>query len=423
MKMIKNLFLFTVLLVCTNIFSQNTQFKSHKFELEFNQPEFFKNLKTISYEIQDDGTYWNHEYDENDNKPENYRDFPTLQSFTEGLKVKGYEYVENEGDIQIVVGFTGSQLQHVENGLQLQGTMNLMVLVDGDKMIHNEVRRVKSIVPNSKEYPTETRFYRNKTKAMLLTKKVQDYIDSNVGVLFTGKSEVELYFGLFRNAKKGKAKEFNDISTPLIEEIKTTQSSETLKKAVEYWKEQVDVDYGKKLKLKRKLKVIYANLTTASILLGDIDNAKEYAKIARKNAGFLDYFNNGYNDYEKKLKYVSENQDLKMHGITKEGRYAYEIDIKEEGEFDLGKKSKGFSRIIIQRYLPVASSNSGMMSLDAGESPTAKLFIDGEPKYIYNCSSKHSIKLKNGKTIIFKLQKGEYVPYVTVDGAEVGRLH
>lgn len=423
MKMIKNLFLFTVLLACTNVFSQNTQFKAHKFELEFDQPESFKNLKTISYEIQDDGEYWNNEYDEDDNKPENYRDFPTLESFTEGLKVEGYEYVKKDGDIQIVVGFTGSQLQYVENGLQLQGTMNLMVLVDGNKMIHNEVRRIKSVVPKSKEYPTGTRFYRNKTKAILLTKKVQDYIDSYIGVLFTGKAEIELYFGLFRNAKKGGTQEFNDISTPLIEEIKTTRSNEALNKAVEYWKEQVDVDYGKKLKLKRKLKVIYANLTTASILLGDIEKAKEYGKIARKNGGFLDYFSNGYNDYEKKLKYVAENQDLMMYDITKEGKYAYEIDIKVEGEFDFGKKATGFSRIIIQRYLPVASSNSGMMSLDAGESPTAKLFVDGEPKYIYNCSSKHSIKLKNGKTIIFKLQKGEYVPYVTVDGAEVGRLY
>ncbi|WNW02258.1 hypothetical protein RRF68_02215 [Tenacibaculum sp. HL-MS23] len=422
MKKINNLLFLTLLFAFSNIFSQNTLFKSKKFELIFNQPEFFKNLKTFSYEIQDDGNYWNHEYKEDEKKPDNYLDYPNLQSLTNGLTIKGLKSVEKNGDIQIVVGFIGNQLEFVEKGVELRGTMNLMIIIDDNKLVHNETKRIQSIVTNSSMFPTKNRFYRNKTKAMILTSVVQSYIDSKIGVLFTGKTEIELFFGEFRKAKKGKAKEFNEVSKPLIEEIKKTKSIDIIDKSIAYWKKQLDIDYGKKLKQKRKLKVIYTNLATASIIKGDIEKATEYSRIAKKNSGFFDVFNKGYSDYAKRLKYVEENLKQKKHTITKDGRYVYEIEINEKGVFDLGNTKTEFSKIFIQRFVLISNPNSGVISLDEGESPTAKIFIDGKLKYIYNCNSKHSIKLENGKTIIFKLIKGEYIPYVTIDGVEEGKL-
>ncbi len=419
----RNLFFLVFLCTFVNAFSQNTKFKAKKIELEFNQPEIFKNLKTFSYEIQDDGAYWDHEYREGDKSIEVFEEFPTLKSLTEGIKIDGLQLVEENGDIQIIVGFIGRQLEHTEKGILLKGTMNFMILKEGDQLVYNKIVPVNTVV-NSKDFSTRTRFDRNRTKAIILTKEVQDYIDSKVGVLFTGKDKIDLYFGLFRKAKKGKAKEFNEVSEPLIKEIVETKSKETLDKAVKYWKEQLDVDFGKKLKKKRKLKVIYTNLATSSILLGDMEKATEYSKLAKKYAGFFDVFNDGFKNYSNKLKFVEENQNLKTNKLTKEGRFVYEINLKEEGVYDLGRKTRPFTKIVLQRFIPKSNSKSGIISLDQekGLSPKAKLFVDGEPTYIYDCESKDSIKLKSGKTIIFKLIKGEYVPYVKVGDVEEGRL-
>ncbi|MBA6157043.1 hypothetical protein H3Z83_10985 [Tenacibaculum sp. S7007] len=417
----RNLFLLVILFAFTNAFSQKAKFKNEKFELAFSQPEIFKNFETFSYEIQDDGVYWNHKYDEDEKKPDSFKDYPTLRSLTQGLEIDGLDEVENNADLQIVVGFKGSQLKNNAGALVLQGTMNLMMFIDGDKLIYNKIRDVNStITAYLSNYPTENRFLRNKSKAMILTSEVQKDL-KELSVLFTGSSKIGLYFGEFRKVKKGKASEFNKISKPIVEEIIKNKSPEALNKAIEFWKKQLDVDFGKKLKEKRKLKVIYTNIASAYILLNDIENAKKYADLAKKNAGFFDVFMSGYKDYSKTQDFVKNYKTSEFHEVSREGNYMYEFVFKEDGEFDLGRKKRNFTKIVLEKF--VAYSGSNIVSLDKGRSPTAKLFVDEEPTYFYTCDDKVKIVLKSGKTIVFKLIKGDYVPFYKVENGDDIRLY
>lgn len=414
--------LLAFLLVGLNVFSQKAKFETYDFELNFAQPEIFSKLKTFSYEIQDDGAYWNHNYEEDSKKPENYEDFPTLQSLTDGLKISGLTQVDSNGDLQIVVGFIGSQLKNNQGAIVLRGTMNVMFIIDGNKLVHNITEKVNAtITAYLSKYPTSNRFFRNKTKAMILTQEVQKSLDK-MGVLFTGKSNINLYFGYYRKTKKGKAAEFNAISKPLVEEIVKNKSKEVLNKAVQYWESQIDVDYGKKLKLKRKLKVIYANLTSANILLGNTEKAEEYSKKGAEYAGFFDSYQGDFKKYKKKVDFVSSYKAPSLYDIKKEGNYAYEVVFNEEGVFDLGNKERPFTKLVLQRFVP-SGGGSGIVSLDKGAGPKANLFENEKSTYIYECTEKDSIKLKSGKTIVFKLIKGVYVPFEKTNGKEEKRFY
>lgn len=421
MKLMKRIIFLSCFFMTTFLFSQKVEIQNKKLELKFKTPELFKNLKTFSYEIQDDGKYWNHNYEEDVEKPANYKENRTLQSFTKGLTIDGLKQVEENGDLQIVVGFIGSQLINDKGAIKFQGTMNIMMLVDGDKLLQNEVKDISvTKMANLKNYPIENRFLRNKTKALILTEEVQKYINT-LNFIFQGKSKVSLPFGFFRKTKKGQAEEFNKISKPLVEEIVNNRNNEVLNKAYNYWKEQIDVDFGKKLKKKRKLKTIYANLATTSILLGDIVKAKEYVKLVKDNAGFFDVFTVDYDRYFKKLELIHKFGSVsKLPKVNKEGSFTYKITLKESGVFNTGRKDRNFTKILIDRFIP--KNNSNIVSLDKGKRPKAQLFENGESKYFYSCTDKNIIKFKDGKTIIFKNIKGTFIPYLK-QGEEEVRLY
>lgn len=228
--------------------AQKTKFKDEKFELTFTETPFFKDFKTFSYTIQDDGLYWNHAYEENEEKPEDYDKYPTLVSLSEGLKINGLTNVENNADLQIVVGFLGKQLANNAGAIVLEGTLDVMLLTKEGKVLFEQVDDFKrSILTNFEKYPIKTRFLRNKTKATIVTEEVQKVI-ADLNVLFTGKSFMNLSFGHFTKTKKGQAEIFNNESEVLIKNLTQNTTKENLIEAKDYWKKQIDVDFGKKLK-------------------------------------------------------------------------------------------------------------------------------------------------------------------------------
>ena len=72
----KIFFLFFMFLSVIN-FAQKVKIKNFSFDIDIRNLDVFKNITTYSYQIQDDGDYWNH----NKNKDK----FPTLESFTKGI--------------------------------------------------------------------------------------------------------------------------------------------------------------------------------------------------------------------------------------------------------------------------------------------------------------------------------------------------
>lgn len=403
-------FIYILFLFTTLVTAQKAQFNKKSFELDFKQPEFFKGLKTFSYEIQDDGEYWNHNYEEDKKKPENFNDFKTIQSLVEGPQIKGLTKVAANGDLQIVVGFIGSQLKNDKGALVLEGTMSLMMFVNNDELFFNEITNVKkTIASNLQSYPVTNRFERNKSKAKIVTGLVQKHIDE-LGFLFTGKSDIELSFGSFKKTKKGQAEAFNEKSLPIVAGLTSKSNVEELNKAKTFWKEQLDVDFGKKVKEKHKLKVIYANLASASVLAGDKEKAKEFSDLAIKNSGLFDSFSGGVKDFIKKKELESSFVSPEVSKINKEDNYIYYHKLKGKGLFNTGKKDREFDEFSLQRFVPKNTSN--ITSLDKGIRPEIKLYLNEKPVYVYSCTDKHKVKFENGDVITFKLIKGTYTPFI-----------
>lgn len=403
-------FLLILLLISVSVQGQKAKFNTHKFTLEFEKPSLFNEVKTFSYEIQDDGVYWNHNPENDSTKPQNYTDYPTLQSMAQPLNLIGLNQVDVNGDLQIVVGFLGKQPYNDAGALVLEGKINVLVLDHKKRLLFEKVEKIKKkITSNLQDYPTNSIFNVNKSKVQIVTSQVQKILDE-ISVVFTGKKEFNLPFGYFTNTKKGLAEDFNIKSKVLINDILNEKSKENLTKAKKYFNSQIDIDFGKKMKENRKFKAIYSNLASISILLGEDKEAREYAKIAKDNSGLFDAF---YLEYEKYFKTNSLVEDIKeptLDNFFVGASNVYNWVFINKGKMIAGKKESVFDQIHLERL--VYRAPSGMVSLDKGLMPKARLFENKKARFVYNCSDRNSIIFNNGDSITFKLEKGIYVPII-----------
>jgi hypothetical protein len=396
-----------MLLVCTSMFAQKADIESNKVRWNVNRPDYLNTIKTFSYEIQDDGEYWNYEPNAEYFPEDTY---PSLASLTNGISIDGLEPVDINADLKIIVGFLGNQLK-MDNGLiRLNGTLNLMIVVDSNKLLHSLIEDVQlSVVVNPDKYPLETPNHRNQTKARILTTHIQKLIDE-LNYLFVDQPEVNLPFGVFDKAKTEVTQTFNTNSKTYIERIQESPSDKSLlDEAIKYWRSQIDIDFGKSMKDKIKDKVIYVNLTSASILKGDMDGAKKYHQTVKENSGFFDSWTIDYDKLFKKTDYINELKNQSLPSIDLYPNLAYFITIGETGVYTFKNKESAFLKIEIERFIPTVQS--GITSLDSYRKP--RVFI-----YDENGSMEHSggnqnhILTSSGMEIIFKVDNGDFKPHI-----------
>ncbi len=394
-----------------NIMAQKAEVKNFKIKYPIERPQFLKKIKTFSYEIQDDGKFWNYIPGEDEKYPaENY---PNITSFvTDDLKAEGLSYSEdNTSDLKIIAGFIGNQ-PTVYNGLiSMNGTASIFFLVDGNKILRKKIEDIKPSNLVSNKYPMKTRTDRIKTKANLLSILVQNELN-NINFLFNDTPEIVLPFGKFKKVKKGPAVSFNAKSDSYIQKIvKDPTNLQLLEEAEKYWLSQIKIDFGKKLKAKHKKKVIYANLTSVEILKGNLKQAKEYYKIIKENTGFFDAWTVACKKAFKIFETLKNLKDLKeLPEIKYQDDVVYNITIDEPGLYTRNKKEVRFSKIRIQRFVPNIKSN--IASLNSKIKPTIEIYEDGVKTLTYFGDDKVKIKTDSGKEIIFKEDKNVLKPYV-----------
>jgi len=285
----KQLMLLAFLLVTTFGFAQKANVKTRAITAQFEQPEFLKNVKTFSYTIQDDGEYWNYTTSSG---------FPTIASNTNGIKIAGLEQVETNGDLQIIVGFSGNQLKKGQGVLILNGSFYIQILDAKNQLISTieDSKEIQVGAGNPEKYPMGNRDERNITKARIVTDYVEKLVKQKEHIL-SGQADLEVPFGLFKKVKGGPAETFNTESSKHIETIMThSNDAGKLDSAISYWTSQLDVDFGKKMKDKIKNKVIYANLASAQILKKDLDAAKASMAIVKKYKGLFDLWPSNHKD-------------------------------------------------------------------------------------------------------------------------------
>lgn len=396
--------LITLILFCfsTFIFAQKASVKPKKIEVTFEQPDFLKHVKTFTYTLQGEDKYWNYTP-----TPE----FPTLTSVTQPLNLSGLEQVETDGDIQIIVGFLGNQLKKGQAVLNLQGTYNVIILNKNNELITSLTDTVdKQVIDDPKKYGTSTRDARNVTKAKIVTKHVEKML-KEIEHVFSGTADVELPFGLFRKVKGGPAETYNAETQTLIDAILANPTDVTiLDKGIAYWKSQLDVDFGKKMKDKIKGKVINANLTSAYILKNDIENARQSFKTVEGFTGLFDSWPAKFRSVFKRYDALNNftKPILTTINVTDNSMYYITID---GGTYTYKQKNPiTFSKIEIDAFTP--NIKSGVVSLDATSKPKIYIYEDGVKTLRHFGDGKNLIVTKDGTEIFFTVHKGSYVPVV-----------
>lgn len=395
--------------------AQKADISSEKIAMTFELSDDLKDLKTFSYQIQDDGTYWNYTP-----SPEYYPkdEYPHLTSLTDGITIDGMEAVEENADLQILVGFLGNQLS-VSQYISMKGTFCLMLFTKENKLIHSYTTSVSlSQLINSEKFPMDTRDERNQTKARMLTLYTQEYLDKNQ-YLFKENSTRDLPFGLFKKTKGGAAEAFNTQSKPLIAAIVNNPSDiTTLDKAISYWKSQIAVDFGRKVKDKVKNKVLYVNLTSASILKKDIENTNTYYKIAKKSSGFFDSWPGNYTSIFKIQEALKLSKKKELPTLNILPNTVYYITLDGGGTYTYKDKKTVFSKIEIERF--VITTQSGIVSLDSTKKPKIYIYEDDVKSLRHFGSAHNKISTNDGKELIFKKVNSVFIPYIKqVEGSYI----
>lgn len=403
----KLLTLLCIVLVSSTTIAQKAKISSEKIALKLELPNYLKKLKTDSYEIQDDGSYWNYSP-----SPEYYPadEFPTIASLTDGVVIEGLESVKKDADLQILVGFLGNRLSVHNAMLSMKGTFSIMLFTKENKLLQNYTTNVTlSQAANTNKFPMATKNERIQTKARMLTIYAQKYLDMQQ-YLFNETTIHALPFGLFKKTKKGLAEAFNTESKPLIEAIVSKPMDvAALDKAIAYWKSQIAVDFGKKVKEKHKNKVIYVNLTSASILKGAYENALDYHNTAKKYAGFFDLWTLDYSNFFEKQNALAVLKSKELTTVALLPNTVYYITL-DGGTYSYKDKKTVYSKIEIERFVPV--KDSGMASLGSTLKP--RIFIyENDVKWLRHFGSEHNKIITNdGKEIIFKTKKGAFRPFI-----------
>lgn len=398
----------SLFVACFTTLAQKPDIKSQKIALKSELPSFLKNLKTFSYEIQDDGEYWNYTPSPKYYPKETY---PNLASLTDGVNIEGLTPVKENPDLKILVGFIGNQLA-VNNALiSMNGTYSMMLLTNKNELIYNFTTDITlNETANPEKFPMDTRDERNQTKARILTIYTQKYLDE-LQYLFKETSMQKLPFALFKKTKGGNAEKFNTQTKPLIEAIVNDPGNNSVvDKAITFWNSQKEVDFGKKVKDKTKDKVLYVNLTTAAILKNDEENAKTYYKTAKQNAGFFNLWTIDYVRLFEKLATLKQLNTQKLVTIPPSPNTIYYYTINGGGTYTYKGKERVFSKITIERFVP--QTDSGVASLDTTKKP--KIFIYGDDnKSLRHFASEHNkIVTNDGREIIFKKEEGAFKPFI-----------
>ncbi|QCE41280.1 hypothetical protein [Psychroserpens sp. NJDZ02] len=392
----------TILIACAVLVglimnAQKADVKTHDIKVTFEQPEILKGTKTYSYTIQDDGKYWNYTPTEAN---------PTIASNTEGINLSGLARVEDNADLQIIVGFLGNQLSKSPGLLVLQGSYHIIVLNKDNKILLT----IDDTVTNNVSAADSQ--YTNKSKNAIKALIVTDYVEKLLKEyehLFSGSADLKIPFGIFKKTKGGAAESFNTSSQPLIDSIVDNSSDiATIDKAIALWTAQLDVDFGKKVKDKIKNRVIYANLTSANLLKKDVDAAKSYFELVKENTGFFDTWTSSYkpafNRFESSN--ILENDSLITLNITPKSTYLITIPA---GQYTYKSKDPiSYSKIEIQNFVP--NIKSGMASLDSKVKPEIYIYENDVKTLRHFGDGNNTILTENGEEIIFKVYKGEYKP-------------
>lgn len=393
----------TILIVCVALTglimnAQKADVKTHDIKATFEQPEILKNTKTYSYTIQDDGKYWNYTPTEEN---------PTIASNTDGINLSGLELVTENPDLQVIVGFLGGRLTNNQGLIGLQGTYSIIVLnKDNKQLLAIDDTITYNVVASDSKYANKNNFV---LKALIVTSYVEKLL-KEYEHLFSGSTDLKIPFGVFKKTKGGVAENFNKTSQPLIDAIlDNTNDTASLEKAIAFWKAQLDVDFGKKVKDKMKNKVIYANLTSASLLLKDLEAANTYLELVKKNTGFFDLWTANYSPIFSRfesLQSLEKADKLRTVNVTPNSLYFITIPT---GQYTYKSKDPiNYSKIEIQNFVP--NIKSGMASLDSKVKPEIYIYENGVKTLRHFGDGNNTIITENGEEIIFKVYKGEYKP-------------
>ncbi len=389
------------LLSIATLSAQKPDVESKDVEVTFNRPEQLSSFNTISYTLQDDGDFWN--YEGTDAKP-------TLTSVTNGITVPGLENVTENADLNFIVAYKGAKPVKVPALYQIEGSYLFLVTTKDNEILSREEDYVINNI-NFSEYDFSTKVKAKESYARFVTDYANEHING-LSYLLSGKSNEKLPFAVFKKTKGGAAEDFTIASEPLIAAIiANPESKEALGNAIKYWESQLATDFGKKVKDKVKNKVIYTNLTSASLLAGDYDSATKYFDVVDENTGFFDLWKGNLKSALEKTKTLNTFAKGEMQKIdTTASNYAYFYTFKD-AIFQYKKKDPVQSTMVtVERFVPEVSS--GMASLDKGKRPEIKVYVDGEIKWNYTGDDNVDIKTADGKHIVFRNHKGTFIPFV-----------
>lgn len=369
-------------------YAQKAEVNTSIVTTNFPQPEFLKNTKTFSYTIQDDGIYWN--YTPTDKNP-------TIASNTDGLKLSGLTQVNDNADIQILVGFIGGNLIPGQAVINLKGNYNILVLNKDNKLITRIEDNVDYQVVASSEFDMAND--KKVTRAKMVTSYVQKLLKTQEHI-FSGTADLEIPFGLFKKTEDGAANDFNINSQPLIDAIIANSNDlANLDKAITYWNSQLSVDFGKKVKDKIKNKVIYANLLAAHLLKKDLESAKKDFEAVKENTGFFDLWTSSYKPLFERFESTNafENPE-EMAAIEVTSNCTYFTTL-ENGTLTYKDKTINFSKIEITN---IPEMESGIASLNTKVKPEIRIYENDNLTLRYTGDDTKEIILANGDQILFK---------------------
>jgi len=411
----KTTFILLAFLSMTTSYAQKALIKTEKITLDAKSPKLFDNIKTFEYIIQDDGKYWNH-------TPTDL--YPTISSLVDIMNIDGLQQVDKDGDIKIVAGLVA---QHTvfNNGLATlpNAYYNLKVLTKENKLIYgiSEYQEIKGYIQDKegKFIAINTNEGKRRAKATILTQKVMSDIEP-ILFLFTKKNIVELSFGYFKKTKGGAADAFNKKTKIFVKDIlQDYKNTALLEEAIAYWKSQLKVDFGKKLKEKAKNKVIYVNIATASLLKNDIDQALKYKKLAKENKSFFDTYDYEYKKFLASKELEEKMQNINLKAFNYHDKSCYSILIDKPGKLiKKNKKEIPFAKVEIDRFL--IEAGGGMANLNRVKKPNIYLYdSEGTKTYTFPSNKNNKIIIEGGKSIYFKEVKGSFVPFIKqADGKE-----
>lgn len=403
----RKLLLLGFIVISLITYGQKADVSSVELRVNIERPEYLTNIKTFSYELQDDDKTWK-------GWPISL-EHPTLTSLTDGIKIKGLEAVDEDPDIRVTAGFILKGQSLNPQMLNISGILLIRIIARDNTLLESlnmDIEASKGLAGEGEELYNNSAVY-FKTIAEIITNRVERYFEKN-DYIFNDEYKQTLPFAQFKKIKKNSpAVQFNEKAKELTDAvIADVDDIAAIDKAEAYFKEQLTFDFGKKIKSKVKNQVLYANLASLAILKRDKVSLAKYYEILKDNTGFFTLWTADISNYINALADLKEKTYAKRYKVISDN--IYKIVLDTGGYYAFSNKLITYNRVEISRF---------SYSIDVYNiknfAPKVKIYFGDENKYeVHKGTERDIITTNDGNEILFKNIKSYMVPFVKeADGA------